>query len=671
MNPRSVNSTNIINFGFKTTIDLELRKIIFDITGYTTFNAGGDANVTGISFEVIDPAGVLIHELQFSTPDIDPSSQSTFEVNLPSGMALFGDWKVRGVIREADGITDYEVKIPPKKVCEPSNFNGEVVEGSYSEKVDCNAPYIRLNETTALTYLNKKYTTITKSGNMYYPQGTLDPLSFSQTPAQTNNVYTGDYVVRAKSIAEYDLSDLFYVKIGYETKYKFSVTCQSRLCDIACCIEDVYNESVKYCNTARGRSAKEKLDSISVLVFTAASKERCGKDAGAIIKKIKDVLDCDCNCNESKPVEPVPVSTGGGTAITMEGGCATDVQPAEEGSLTSFIIKTKNVLVVKGDLNDGAFTIQRVEDDCNITWKITFNYSVLAQTILETIQDSTDLTELLNSLIQHPSNSIDTGDIDGRCIIDLSKCNYGLSYDVPVNGATILSIVINGNTYAAPGGTLLSDESAVQSWLNSLTLGVFFVSYTADGSGGVLSISSSNNENVISSVTLSVSGNDVIRGFTRECIGLEQILDAIIEYLCDIDATKIKLGITLSVCEIVGSSVIATPYSSNTILATFLSVFTSKFCALVTKVSEIATVSCSSIIALFPTSGAPIAATDRLLGQKSGNCANITVKELAIAILKLAQTDGEVNAEFCAVTCPTDECPAVTNLTAEQQLEIF
>lgn len=659
MNPRSVNSTNVINFGFKTVLDLELRTLLFDITGLTTFNPGGAAAITGISFEVIDPAGVPIHTVQFAPPDIDPDVLSTYELDLPSGIALFGTYLIKGVLREANG-TDYEVVLPPKEVCEPKDFEDDVVCGKFKETVDCTAPFIRLNEITNFIYLGKAPVTKTKVGNLYHPLGTVNAEPFTHTPFQTSQVYTGDHVVRNKSIADYDLQDYFYVRIGYETNYKFPVTCMSRLCDIMCCIEDQQRIAKENCNNAKGTRAKKLLDEITIPLFMATAKEKCGKSANEEIELIKKILNCDCNDCNSHPVEPTPVQDGSGNVLVFEGECAATVTPETEGNTTTVTTKVKNVIVRNSTPADPAFEITRQEDECNIYWTLLLNYEALATNIYNETQNNQTLLNLFNSLVVTTGIGAAIAGLNGKCVIDLSQCDYEADIAVSYNTATPVSIVINGVTYPAPGGLLFTAPLGIQAWLNSLALGVWTVSWTPlmVPPGGTLSIVSNGNTHTIG--TFQHGGSPVVgeedtvfaASFDSDCKTLKEILQAIIDYLCALTTLQIKTGLELQTCSINNlNQVVPTSYGPLYNLGAYLEQVGNALCNLANKVTGIIQLNCAQVTGVFPVSAETILIGDYVLGTKNGSCARLTIKDLAIAIFTYANTDIDIKNVFCAIDC--------------------
>lgn len=653
MNPTTVNTTNIATFGFKVVADLELRKLLFDITGLTIFNGGGASNVVGICFEVVDPAGVPIHQIDFGSVDIDPDVASTFSLDLPSGIALFGNYKIKGQIKDQDAQI-YTVELPQKEICEPKNWDGTNAVGSFKETVDCKVPFIRLNETTDLNYLGKMPVVKTKNGNLYYPQGTLAAHPFTRTPYQTSEVYTGDYTVRNKTIADYDLGDYFYVRIGYKTSYKFTLTCQERLCDIACCLEDVYNEYKLHCTTARGKQAREKIDNVSPLVFIAASLEKCGKDSSAYIKLIKDALHCQCGDCGSTPVEPVPISAGGGSSFVFDPSCAATLVKTTEGGVDHYAIKVKNVIVRKAPPGDDlAWTITKEEDDCNIFYSIAFNYDVLGANIYTATANNPTLLTQFNNLVQTIGIGALLNGLDGKCVTSLNSCNYSQIVDFAVLPATVAKIIIDGTTYNAPGGLNMSNAAGIQSWLNGLSKGAWSVAYSPNliPPGGALQIVSVNNTHTIGTITFNIGSVDSVVAFISDCKNLKDILQAIIDYLCNLSTAQIVLAGALTICRYKGGFPVNITVQAGFSLHSFLQMVEAAFCSLVEQINSITAVNCAAMKLAFPVSDEEMQPGDVIFMTRNGTCARGTIKDLILFAFSMANTDSDVNAAFCAINC--------------------
>lgn len=672
MNPIAVNSINIINFGFKATFDILNRRIRFSIADLTTFNGGGENNVQGVCLEVIDPSGVIINAIDFTAPDIDCSSATTFNLPLPNGDGIFGSWQIRAQIKEADG-TIYTATVPPKEICKPIGLVDDVVPGTLVIKVDCSVPYIQVSETTLLTYKNLSPLSKTKAGVLYYPRGTVGDMAFTTTPIQDNRLYTGEYVARCRTIATYDMGDYVFVEVTYDSTQKEDVTCKSKICDIACCLEELYAKWQANCGNAKGAEAKEKLDKITVPLFVATSKEKCGKSAGEQIKQIKEILDCDCNC-AGQQVETAPIQLGGGGAVILDGQCATTVTAdAPVGSSITYHAKTKAVSVVKGDTGDLAYSITKVETDCDIKYALAFDYDGLAGSILTAIANNSVRQDFLNTLIYNIGAGVVLTGLDGKCVINLTTCDYLLQKSI-VSTINIFSVIINSTVYLAPGALLVSDAAGISTWLNGLGKGTFVVTSVPSGDNSVLTITSTANTNVVNSIgyidPANPDGNKKLINFAKTCNSLKQILQAIINYLCALDATQIKIGAEIDFCKLndAGTAKEVMTVAADVLLSDFLAEWNAAWCVLIDKLLAVTTVNCAIMKELFPVDTVnAMSAGDGIYMVKNGNCVRVLPKELALFIFGLAKTDAQVKAMFCSIDCSSQAtgCPDITDFVDE------
>lgn len=653
MNPRAINSANIIQFGFAAVFNLETRKLLFDIAGYTQFNAGGAAAVVGIFFEVRDPSQVAISEIDTAgAPHIDPSVGSTYEVVLSSGVALFGFYNIRAVIVDADG-KSYEVKIPPKQICEPDGWENGSVEGNFEIIADCTIPRIRVKENTAFAYAGRAPYSKLKNGVLYYPHGTIDEIPFVYTPFDQNVVYTGTYTVRNKTIARFDMDDNVFVDVSYKTSLEKKITCQSLVADIMCCIEDVQREMSTYCNTQRGYFAKEKMNKAAVPLVIAYAKERAGLDASEDIEEIRRILGCDCNCGP-KLIEPQPVGggVGGGGNFVFQGECDTTVTPTVVGGTTTVVIRKKNTRVLKADNTDAAFRITRSEDNCNIMYALEFDYDVMAESILNRITDSDELQNILNSLVTSTGATLDLVGLDGKNIIDLTQCDYVLVHLVPTSNIVLVeNIVIGGQTFNAPANLSLLNENGIESWLNALAKGVFSVSNTPVTGGAQITVQTDDNVNSIATMQVynqTLAKRESVR-FTGTCASLKAILQAIITYLSTIGTTQIQLKAALKVCSFdAQGNVKETNFGADVLLSNYLTSLSTAFCELTNKVKSISTMSCEQVKTLFVARNTAFDhGKDFFTGTKGEACSRFNSKDLSTILLEAIQNNQELHNKFC------------------------
>ena len=663
MNPIVINSTNVGNFGFQATFKLYEKLISFDISELTTFLSGGAANVLGVYIQIIDPTGITILDYDPTTPSIVPNSSSTFDFNIPSMSFAFGWWTINVKLIDADN-KEYIATVV-KNICLPVGFDpaNNFVPGVMQSAINCTTPSIKVSEQTVFVYNGLAADEIVKDGTLYYPQGTLDPVTFVVTPfgfSGLNSVYTGDYAVINTSTATYNLGDYTYVEVKYFTNLKFSVACSSRLTQILCCLEelqDVYNNSPQ---SNKGIDAKERLDLASVPLYIAALKEQTGQDASDDVAQIRDILNCDCNCNPVN-VEPILVGIDGDApTVQVLSGNGISVTSEQVGNNINYTVSQKVVQLAKDDSETG-FVLQKTTTGTNINYFLTFNYVNLATNILNTISSSPTLVTLLQSIVGAVSSGLNLNGLNGGCVIDIANCSYSL---VEANNAvkTIVSITIGGTVHNAPGGLLLSNPSGISAWLNGLTLGTFTVNY--DSGSNSTSIASAVNSNLITAFAMSSGGNPIIRQFNRACIGLVDFLNAMVDYICNLSALQIEYGVTGdSLMTYNGSgNIITTEIDPTEEVGTLISAIIGAQNALYTKLNNIS-VSCASIKALFNTSAAVLAPTDGLFGLKAGACARVLFPDLANIIMTAIAGDGTLSSQFCAMvaSCSAPVCSPPTS----------
>lgn len=654
VNPKILNTAAIKQFGFTATIDLENRKLIFDVSNLTVYGVGGAALVQGINFEVTDPSGIKLSAIDFPSKDINPVvGESTYELALPSGISLFGWYTIKGAIKDADGKI-YTIELPAKEVCEPKGWLGEHVDGSFEMKTDCSTPSIRISETTNLTYLGKDFATRTQNATLYYPNGTSPEWNFTKTPVQTRKVYTGDYWLRAKTTADYHLDDYFFVRIAYYTKKKQAVTCRKRVAEVMCCIMEKQDEASRNAGNNRGRNALDKLNQISVPLLLAVTKESTGKDPSEEIAQIKSILNCeDCGCDGLNSLLETQLINGDDIpSYSFEGAGATDVDVVNNDETKNIVIKTKYVVVNKKVLGDLSFLVEMAADADNIFYSISFDYFNLSKTILETIRDNQTLKELLNSLVVgHVSGVVDMSFVNGKCVFDTTKFDYSLTYRRPAASVvTVKAIRIDGDLIQAPEPYLTTQTISIKTWLDAIGIGTFTITSTTDTETTLL-VQKTGSTAVLGGMVFTEAGVDTEGGFIRVSKSLQDVIQSVIDYLCALSTLTVKLGKNdLKVRELTEAGYKDSMFGEAATLYELLKVLLSAHNGLVDAVGALSKPSCEDMKNLFTATDTDLLASDSVYGTKGGACAGITVKELAIEIMKLAQSDADVNTEFGKVT---------------------
>jgi hypothetical protein len=662
MNPININSSNIGTFGFTTVFKLYDKKISFDLTGLTTFIGSGLTNVQGVCFKITDPVGITLLDIDFTNPAIVPADGLTLDVDIPSQQYTFGRWNITGVIRDSDG-HDYSIPLQ-KNICPPVGLTDKgYVNGIMDADVNCYSPSIKIGEQTPFNYLSKQPASFSKSGNLFYPQGTISDVAFEFTPFVVDVLYTGDYLVKNISTARYDLEGSVFVEIKYFTNLKFSVDCQSSLSSMLCCIYDAKQIYDKAPKSERGIDAKDKLDRAAIPLNVALVKEKLGQDASKEVSEIKQILDCDCNCIPVllEPTRITPGGDGSSIAIVQAGGVT--VSSSTAGSVTQYTISSKIVQFTKQDVNDVNFSITRVDSQYGTVYSIGFDYDALALTILTHIQDSEELTALLKLIIGSVGSGVDLSGITSNCIVTITNCNYLLVEQIPA-GKTVTSIKIAGAVYAAPSTLLLTNATGIAAWLNGLSLGTFTVNLDADSTS--VSIVSNANPNVITDLVLQIGSGYVTRQFNRACITLSGILTQIMDYICALDATQVLFGLSgKNICSFDSTGAVVTTAIDPTVpVSDLLSTVIAQQCALFNKITSVV-VGCEMYKSSFLPSTATVISTDGLFGLKNDSCARFYFPDIAKIILSAISGDSTLSAQFCAIvaTCTAPACTSPTNVS--------
>lgn len=663
----TINSSNIKTFGFSVTFDLYNKSAFFDTSTLTEYNGGGISNVQGIAFSVIDSDGVTLASIDFNSPQIIPSVDETWQLDLSSfgHPFLFQSYKIIGQIKDQDG-SIYSTEPVYPKICEPVNFTSSgYVPGMFQVQADCVNNNLIVQELTNLSYNNLLPVSKTKEGIFSYPTGTISPISFENTPWTNNVIYTGENRVECDTEATYDLGSDMYVVVLYRTDNAFPITCSNKMSQVACCIVDLQTQYEKNCDNSKGAYAKGQLDSVLPSLLTGFLKEMNGQDASKEVDFIKKKLSCNCGDKTIKQNESLPINPSVYNIVLTPQGGVSIPSATVVGNTKQYIISSNIYQVVKGDTGDLSFTIDiDTSVPFNVKYKLTLNKSVLASDILTAIGADPALITQLNSLIDTANFNFDLSNINGKCIIDLSSTNYFLTTKVPSSAATFVSITIGSTTYTAPSPIPVNQEGSIEAYLNGLGLGTFEVSFSLGTTGAYFSILTTSNPNNIQSAV--VSNSTVL--FQKTNKSLNAFLQALVDYLCALNTLQVSLGTSLSLCYIDYNGNIAQyNYTSLNNQDQFNQGIQSVICNLANKIVGLNSVTCQRMKEIFvdsPTSSFN-QATDRILGFIDGSCIGITGKQLGMAVIGAINANQDVKTAFCAIDCSTPvTCPDISAINA-------
>jgi len=589
----TVNSTNIDEFGFSVVFDPRVQTLTFDTSTLTTYNNvsnSGYLYVLGIAFSVIDQDGIVLASVDWGAPQIDPSASETEYVLDLSDVGVdffFQTYKIIGYIKDADGVI-YKTTQVNKKVCQPVDINSDgYVPGLFQITANCIDNLITIKEITKLVYNDAEPETTTKSGTLTYPSGTIAAISFTGTPFTNDVIYTGQYRVACTTVSNYDLGDDMSIDVSYITNNVFDVTCANKVQDILCCLVALQKEKVDNCGNARGERAAQQLSDIEIPFFVAIAKEISGQDASAQVEYIKKKLACNCGTgsiirNEFTPINPSV------TNIVLAGVGGTSIgSPNVNGNTKTYNIVSSVYQVAKGDTGDDSYTITLNTNTANtVKYLITFDYEKLSGNILDYIAGDSTLLTQFNSLVSITNFQVDLTNLDGGCIIDLSSISYFLSLKVPSAANTIVSVLINGTTHTAGAPIAVNNPTAIEAWLNGLSLGTFNASFSTGTAGSYFNLLTEANANTITSAVLN-TGTNVTVLFQKTNRSLIAFLQAVVDYVCALSAANVLLGESVTVCYLdYNGNNVSTTYTATDTQNELNTAFASALCYVVGQINR-------------------------------------------------------------------------------------
>lgn len=657
-----INSSYINTFRFSVLFDLYNRQVVFDssLSSYNGSSGSGIFSVAGISYSLIDSDNVELATIDFSDASkyIVPSVTNTLTLDLSSlpYQFLFQVYKIVGAIKDTLGNVYYTTPVY-KKIGQPLNLNESgYVPGIFQVQANCVDNVLSIKELTVFTYCNLSSFSVTKTGVLYYPTGTIAQITFTGTPWSNNVIYTGQYRITCTSVADYDLGDDVFVDVTYLTNNVFDITCTNKIADLICCMVELQTTYLKNCNNAVGKNAQQQLTDVTVPFLLGLTKEINGQDASTEADLIRKTLKCDCGATSLRQNEFSPINPSVNNIVITGVGGTTVGSPTIVGNTKSYPIASNVYQVVKGNTGDLAFSIQiDTSTQYLVKYKITFDYEAMADAILSAISSDATLVAKLNSLIASTGN-LDLTGLDGKCVIDLTTKNYFVTQNV--TGSTAATkITINGTDHAI--NLFTSNTAGIQTLLNALSLGAFSVGL----SSGVFSILSNGNTNTVNSITF--SSPDLTVPFQNNSTTVLIVLQAIIDYLCNLTSLQSALGNTLTLWQLDYNMVPTSQgFTSLQSQAAFNQGLAESIYNIVQRISTLTAITCAKISAVFTDSSAVFGTSDRFYGTLGGSCASLTREQAALAVIAAIQGNSVVKAAFCAIDCAEPAtCPDITDIS--------
>lgn len=380
INPKYINTTNVNNFGFSTKFNPYTKTVYIDTSGLTTYKVGGQANITNITFTIIDP------QENTHTYTIDPSNNelSYLFQNMPNGLLFFGEYKIKGVLTEANANT-YEIAFE-FEVCDTNKLTAKnYIKGCISMEANCVTAKLLINDDNNYSYKKLKPISINYENKLFAPidpDGELEEFTFSNLPYQKNiaDYYTGTYQLSSTAIATYDFGCNIYVDLTFKSNLTKTITCTSAICDMNCCISDAM-DIIKN-GGQKGALMQEKMNEAMPFFNQAVGLYLCGANAEEPANKVRDILGCECICRQYK-ITPAPITLGN---KNLFGQCGTSIEQDENGD---YIFHSFVYTLTKLDPNENGFSLETTQiNNCTKQTTIAFDYDNIQNNVLIAIANN-------------------------------------------------------------------------------------------------------------------------------------------------------------------------------------------------------------------------------------------------------------------------------------------
>lgn len=622
-------------------------------------------------FEFKSPSGTPIHIGDFGTPDVDGVAFTTFtfseSIPLLFGQLEFGpdQYTVKVLVKDsADVIFDLT---KGDSICKP---NGNENKGNFGKanidiETRCGAGQLYVTDKTNLIYKSVAGTKVTTQVELTYPLdengNELTPISVAVIPSLLPIKYEGDgHEIYVAHVYDYDLGDNFIVRVRYSFSKVFGVWCNVNLQPLLCEVATITAILEKNCfDTEDNRTKHKKLGLANSKILQAVIgviQPLTGFDVPAIVEDVKRILEIECDCCRPAGISNVGTALVTDAVFTVNKICGDALLSWTNDGNGNITLNYQDVSYTFDTTGSDAFTFGVDVSGCVKNNVLAVDMDVLAGEILTNITNNQTYLNILNSITQKASLTC-TG-LDGGDAFDFTTCDYSIEIDTTAVGKTFVSILIDGATYTAPGGTLVTAASTIQTYLNSLAKGTFVVSYSSGTNK--TTITTDANANAISTISTLTGSTTTVTQFNNNCGLICTILQRILDYFNALNLVQIKSGGDLTICRFnADGTVLSKDFDSDATAYSIAKYMADSLCNVVNYAKD-KLLSCANIQALFATftdaTGDPDGA-DIFFMNLNGGCQKVPLKNVAISIIKQIRTDNDVKNEFCLIS----PCSSISN----------
>lgn len=342
----------IPTLNLRTTLDAIAIEIkANDLTDYAGagINAADCRGYIKVQLETSEGTTTIYDNLGGVTPDINlsVSTQNTSTIPLPYESVTKAPLKGKYYITYE--VYNVVALMGVATITYTYEYDFDYPEACIEVDVNCSASTITSRDETDYTiYMS----TMTRTHTLYPPpaSGASTLVAALQTIVYTN-IYTTTWTAEISTDTTWILDNGLYVRGLVEGTKEFKVDCDTNLCKITCCLQDLYAEynTLGITNPAKASIFKKnKIDPVTEYLVLFMVAQHCGdidklSEIKANIEKVSGCND-NCGCSTGKPVLVVPAVGSSNNIIVDSPDTSIDVVPQVVGSTTYFHIQVSAIL---------------------------------------------------------------------------------------------------------------------------------------------------------------------------------------------------------------------------------------------------------------------------------------------------------------------------------------
>lgn len=675
-------SSYITKLAIKTTWDISgtLPAILIE-------NLSEGPNLAGCSwwFVALAPGDIPIHEGSEDDPDITGDwDDEELNDNWPKAFNNIlwsgAPYSMQVFVKDGDGNV-YEGVTQLAYICHP-NGNKKTSTNAYGlatcyVQVKCADGRVFFQDTTNATYQGITGTQGSSVLRVTYPPDEAgnvpDPFVGAHfTTALVPITYSSDsYMYQSSSVYDYDFGGDVHIRVKYlsfnpvngSPAVRFAVLCNIDLCSLMCEVDKLV-QSIDSGNCVNVQEATEKLSRINPLLWMVSmgiQQPLCGVDVPGLIDQIKAIGGFECNCcNAPTGIIPTSSSVIDGYNFQVVSECG-DISGSVEktGNNIQIILSDKTytfAMCGNSPAETTAFNFTKVINGCVAEVCLNVDVTQLSYDLLNNIKGDAALVNLFNSIVISSGGGINLL-VDGKCIFNTgAACDYIFTLsDIPEDTtyAILTGYKLSGSDASVPLSFAfnLTNLPDLQAYLNGLGIGTFVVT---NPSGQTVVFESEDNTFGITALSYAIGVSNYIAEMSQDCSGFvplsaNEVVQKIINYLCDIDDSQVSTSAEYEVCWVDGNGVKQTEVvAAGSELAEVVALLTEKGCISIDYIVALKSVNCKNVQALYPQdTEKTMQANDVFNGTKNGECAGIYPTEAFLAMLTYGKNNADVLAAFC------------------------